>query len=99
MKSVIDISPIVFLNVGQEQAGIFDFEIQASQNYDNLIKGDKNPYNNDPFFYASSNLSVNSTQTAKLSPFQVIDYGDSIYIAGLKLLKFENYKNMLDPLS
>ena len=30
LKSVIDISPIVFLNVGQEQAGIFDFEIYAS---------------------------------------------------------------------
>ena len=30
LKSVIDISPIVFLNVGHEQAGIFDFEIYAS---------------------------------------------------------------------
>jgi hypothetical protein len=29
----------------------------------------------------------------------VIDYGDSIYIAGITLLKFDNFKNMLEPLS
>jgi hypothetical protein len=37
--------------VGQEQAGIFDFELQASQNSDTLYNGDKNEYNYDPFFY------------------------------------------------
>ena len=48
LKSVVDVAPIAFLKVGQDQASLFDFQI--SSDYDEPYEdGDVNLYTSDPF--------------------------------------------------
>ena len=50
LKSVIDVAPIAFLKVGQDQAGAFDFALTSDYS-DPFVSGDVNMYTDDPFEY------------------------------------------------
>ena len=44
LKSIIDVAPIAFLKVGQDQAGAFDFTLMSDYS-SKLNDGDINMYN------------------------------------------------------
>lgn len=50
LKSLIDVSPIAFLKVGQDQVGLFDYVITSNYG-DPFEDGDVSSYDTDPFSY------------------------------------------------
>lgn len=58
LKSIIDVAPIAFLKVGQDQAGAFDFSITSDYS-DPIFDGDINIYEGDPFKYEEAQKEEN----------------------------------------
>lgn len=56
LKSIVDVAPIAFLKVGQDQSGVFDFQI-TSDYEEPYIDGDVNMYTADPFEYPKENVT------------------------------------------
>jgi hypothetical protein len=48
LKSIVDVAPIAFLKVGQDQAGAFDFALTSDYS-DPYVSGDVNMYTDVPF--------------------------------------------------
>lgn len=50
LKAVVDVAPIAFLKVGQDQGGAFDLTLTSDYSQ-RLVDGDESPYSSDPFKY------------------------------------------------
>jgi hypothetical protein len=50
LKSVIDVTGVAFLKIGQDQAGNFDLQLTSDYSQ-RLSDGDTNFYSGDPFVY------------------------------------------------
>jgi hypothetical protein len=101
MVSVTDITPILFVKMGQENAGAIDMQLTFMQS--NLVSGDVNFYTVDPFaggntsfipLVGQSRFKKRSVKQAAVPSFQVS--GDSLGINGaITLLNFTWYNNTL----
>lgn len=97
LKSVVDVAPIAFLKVGQDQAGIFDF--QVTSDFDEpYVDGDVSLYATDPFTYG---VVENKTGNFLDELFSGVakDKGDHAEFFGFSLLKFDAMKEKLDKLN
>lgn len=94
LKSIVDVAPIAFLKVGQDQAGIFDFQLASDYN-EPYVDGDVNPFTTDPFEYVK-----NETRAPGLLEYAlenaISDQGDHAELFGFNLLNFGAMKDQLD---
>lgn len=49
LKSVVDATPILFVKMGQQEAGAIDFKLTPTQGNHMLYQGNRNFYSIDPF--------------------------------------------------
>lgn len=97
MQSLLEVAPIAFLKVGQDAAGGFDFQISSDQG-DPFEDGNINKYFQDPFTHKQAAASEKSF-VAKVLEGSFKNNGDHAEIFGFNLLKFDEFKKKLDPLS
>ena len=107
LKSVIQITPILFVKLGQQEAGAIDFQIISSQSK-YLIDANVNfyavdPFSNDPFTTYTNTHSTDLLNQAALYGADLIDsYQDHIEVSvngmQVSLLKFEYFNNRLKEL-
>ena len=103
LKSLIDVAPIAFLKVGQDQAGAFDFTITSDYS-SKLEAGDVNLYNlTDTDLFKEKPEEEEDEKNPNLmdqfSSTTLEDQGDHAEIFGLSLIKFDTYREELDALN
>jgi hypothetical protein len=98
LKSIVDVAPIAFLKVGQDQAGVFDFQI-TSDYAEPYVDGDVNQYASDPFEYAVKTNTTSTNFVDYIISNAVSDQGDHAEVFGFNLLKFNAVKDKLDELN
>lgn len=87
LKSLIDVAPIAFLKVAQDQAGAIDVKMVSDI--------DKQIQDGDLNYYRLDHLSNwNRTNTSALEPGK-----DHFELFGFDMLVFDAFKDKLDPLS
>lgn len=102
LKAVVDVSPIAFLKLAQNQGGNFDFQMVSSAG-NMLSPGDLNYYGVDPFEWDDREV-IDEPEEAP-SFFEQVSGGvyadnvDHTEVLGFSLLNFDVYKKMLDPLN
>lgn len=95
LKALVDIAPIAFLKVGQDQVGIFDFQITSDYG-EPFVDGDTSLYMGDPFAYKKEEKRKNFFDSVIDSSFK--NNGDHAEIFGFNLLKFDEFAKKLDPM-
>lgn len=98
LKSLVDVAPIAFLKVGQDQAGLFDIQL-ASDYSEPFVNGNTNLYTEDPFDYGEPPEEPKQSLFQTVTQGAVKDNGDHAEILGFNLLNFGNMAEQLDALS
>ena len=88
LKSVIDISPIAFLKVGQDQAGAIDITL-SSDAPEFFMAGDLNYYKIGPW----GDTPATTQENLKADDEEV----DHVEVAGFDMLNFDVFSRKLDP--
>jgi len=100
LKSIIDVAPIAFLKVGQDQAGAFDFTLMSDYSA-KLVAGDVNVYNLTDLFEEAPDPDELKPKSLvdQFDKSTLADQGDHAEIFGFSLIKFDAYREKLDALN
>lgn len=90
LKSMVDVAPIAFLKVGQDQGGKMDFTITSNFG-DPSINGDINMYSQDYFEYEPTNVGGGLFDQILGSAPTIQDNTDQLSLFGFNLINFYAY--------
>lgn len=97
VQSLLDVAPVAFLTVSQRNVGVFDFVL--SSDYNSFFVSGDNDLSRGPFRFVPKEKPKSTNLLKEIERATYANNGDHLELLGLNLLKFDVFKEKLDPLT